>query len=726
MDELVDQLNAAYQRLRLPEPSGAEGATPRPTNGTSIATAKSSERSSPATTSLVVQPAPSQQLVVDDADQVRSEGTTPRAAFVVSPLAPTSSGRSTGLSEQTLPAVLSATPQGCSQRELDVYHAAERICQHISGVDYRRIALEATRANDLVTRLLKEELTLASHCEWVPSYLVARQADRLRNLFQETKAILVRQGVPVPEAILRLATTPPPGMLTSSGSSGAGALSPGGNRPRSVSVDAAAAGGRKGTRSREGSITRAAPLQPAPEEAYDVRVMHSAFDDHTDAHTQELEDELMVLKTKIEKLQREKKELLGTVDRQESQLAALRTKLTKDTEVIYMAQRQMQADLQQLAVQSGHRDLFTSDDELNVSPHGGVAADQSAPNFRKPHPPQQKSGGFSARPSGAATPQADEQLVVTPPAAVSVPCSGEAKDSVASAVNNSCDDNHATQQSAARHPGVHTDANHMSSKYNRLDALYSEVYRGKGMELLWAAIDHVFKYEYDAQQHDVSQNAPLLASEATGGTSPSKLADTLPEGEARAIHLRNAHARFLEELRSSVLARIETFEAFRSATVESTPLRSDYVAQCMQARVKPNSGVVALLSGIAQDGDVETLDLSGNYVGDGGLAPILSIVNRFYRLKTLRLADNGIKNNGVRLLAHVIRNHGSLTALDLSKNSITRTAGRDLLNLVASMPKLTSIDLSGTHIDSTMMEKIEKRLSVNSEGGSHPVDAQAW
>jgi hypothetical protein len=689
IQEQFKELSAAYNRF---VETSAAGGTPAAAGGILVRSA----RSSPSTTSLVPPPPPSQpapasggatmflpsngeMLSIDDSYQVRSERPSPRGES----LSPMGAAGSTARSDtNTMPVILptnnnnnnnnfgSQGTRGASNGEVEVYKAAERLCILISGVDYRTIALQATKACDLVSRMIFEEVSLAKRSDWVPSYLVARQADRLRDLFRETKTILAANNIAIPTALERITSPPPtsPGMA---------------NRLRTVSVDASATGGGRGVHKAADEVSphqqSHRPLIPSADEAYDVRLMHSAFDDRSDPRAREMEDEIMVLKSRLDKTNREKRELQSTVERQEQQLVSMRTKLTKDTEVFYQTQRQMQADLRQLAVTTGHRELLNSDDEVS-------------PTEQRPSP-----GGAGYNNSNNVT----RSLVPTPPDAT-VPT--YVRPDTANDDDGGVRPTSSTSRPRTR-PTSAPDINLQPfAKYNRLDTLYHDVYKGKGMEFLQQAIDVVFKLEYDIQDKD--QTVSTTSTDGMTQQSTTPLAN-------REEVLRNEHHAFMEDFKARVLKNVEEFSSFKNLFADATPLRSEYIAHCMEMRSKPNSGVVTLLSKISTDSEVIELNLSGNYVGDAGLSPLLPVLQRLYRLRTLRLADNGLKNNAIRALCHAVRAHPSLTAIDLSKNNITRSAGRELLSLVASMPKLRAIDVSSTLIDAPLVAKLQTRLDLN-------------
>jgi hypothetical protein len=670
LQEQINLVNAAYHNLME-----SEAAANIPGAGILVHSA----RTSPALTAIAPPASrpPARDggaafLSIEDAIQANSDRSVSPRAESLSPVLPglggSSEGRGTSDKDDThtLPKILASPPgevRRATPQEAELYRAAEQICVLLSGVDYRTLALQSTRACDLVSRMICEEVSLAKRSDWVPSYLVARQTDRLRQLFRETKQLLESNGVEIPVALERITSPAPP---TSPGAA---------SRQRTVSVDASATGGGRGHRIDTDGVLR--PMIPAADEAYDVRLMHSAFDDRSDSKSRDLEDEVMVLKSRLDKANREKRELQGTVERQEQQLVAMRTKLTKDTEVFYQTQRQMQADLRQLAVTTGHRELLNSDDEANMSP-----------TEQRPSPTALNN--YAPRP-----------LVPTPPDAALMPPTAPDEDRPASTT------------ARPHRPSNHTSSENQQQpfgKYNRLDTLYHDVYNGKGMEFLRQAIDVVFKVEYDTSQPPAPGASSTVSTDGVG--SPNGVAMHASREEL----LQDVHAKFVKDIQHQVMTTVENFSSFRSLIAEVTPLRSEYVAQCVQMRTKPNSGVVALLSKVSVDSDVIELNLSGNYVGDSGLTPLLPVLGRLYRLRTLRLADNGLKNNAVRALCLAIRTHPSLTAIDLSKNSITRAAGRELMGLVASMPKLRVIDVSKTMIDEPLVQKLKDRLELNQTG----------
>jgi hypothetical protein len=137
-------------------------------------------------------------------------------------------------------------------------------------------------------------------------------------------------------------------------------------------------------------------------------------------------------------------------------------------------------------------------------------------------------------------------------------------------------------------------------------------------------------------------------------------------------------------------------------------LRDVYEESCKTADVHINSALAKALPerhGAPLQGDV--LDLSRNYVGDRGIVPVLSIIQRSPHLRRLVLCENGLRNNAVKLLCNVVAKHPSISSLDLSDNYISEGAGTAIEALLAENPRVVEIGFRNTKIDSQ-----EQRLRI--------------
>ena len=109
----------------------------------------------------------------------------------------------------------------------------------------------------------------------------------------------------------------------------------------------------------------------------------------------------------------------------------------------------------------------------------------------------------------------------------------------------------------------------------------------------------------------------------------------------------------------------------------------------------------------------EELDLSRNYIGDKGFAPLLLVIQRSPSLQRLVLADNGLRNNAVRMLCAVAAAHPSLHHIDLSDNYISEGAGAALLHLAEENSRITSIEMGNTRIAADQRIRIKDRIAQN-------------
>ena len=154
--------------------------------------------------------------------------------------------------------------------------------------------------------------------------------------------------------------------------------------------------------------------------------------------------------------------------------------------------------------------------------------------------------------------------------------------------------------------------------------------------------------------------------------------------------------------------------------LETSPLLADrslldeYKSYCVDAGIKPNSGLLKTLPSVVGD-FATTINLDLNYIGVKGLQPLLQILRRNRGLKLLNLKDNNLENNEIRQLAQVLMTEcgDALQHLDLSNNPISLAGGSALMDLVASKKSLTTIVLRGTLIQPKVVEKIVEAAESN-------------
>lgn len=161
----------------------------------------------------------------------------------------------------------------------------------------------------------------------------------------------------------------------------------------------------------------------------------------------------------------------------------------------------------------------------------------------------------------------------------------------------------------------------------------------------------------------------------------------------------------------------------------SKSLKEIYEDQCRDRQVHVNSSIAASLperQGAALPTD--TLDMSRNYLGDNGIVPLLSVVERNPNLRVVSFVDNGLRNNAVIALCAVAARHPGIRSIDVSGNCISEGAGNALIKLLEDNPRITTLGIRNTRIDVELRVRIKDLLEKNnalSGGAGVPAAAAA-
>lgn len=106
---------------------------------------------------------------------------------------------------------------------------------------------------------------------------------------------------------------------------------------------------------------------------------------------------------------------------------------------------------------------------------------------------------------------------------------------------------------------------------------------------------------------------------------------------------------------------------------------------------------------------ISTLDLSINYIGIRGLAPVYYVLeHNMSCLQVLNLSGNNMENKDVGELLEVLQDGAgkNLIELDLSYNPITQAGGQAILQYLSSSPRIKKVHLLGTLIPPKVMDGI--------------------
>ncbi|CAC22664.2 conserved hypothetical protein [Leishmania major strain Friedlin] len=133
--------------------------------------------------------------------------------------------------------------------------------------------------------------------------------------------------------------------------------------------------------------------------------------------------------------------------------------------------------------------------------------------------------------------------------------------------------------------------------------------------------------------------------------------------------------------------------------MRSLSLQEVYIRSCAEMGLRPNSGFTSFLPDrCGVDYAEDTVDLSRNYVGDKGIAPILATIEKMPNVRALILSENGLRNRGVELLCASAANMPNFEFIELSDNFISEGAAVALFGLIEHHRQLQVVVFENTKI----------------------------
>jgi Ran GTPase-activating protein (RanGAP) involved in mRNA processing and transport len=126
-----------------------------------------------------------------------------------------------------------------------------------------------------------------------------------------------------------------------------------------------------------------------------------------------------------------------------------------------------------------------------------------------------------------------------------------------------------------------------------------------------------------------------------------------------------------------------------------------------------------LMAVVSVHPSLDTLDVSGNDLGDGAVYTICKVLSQCGALHTLSLSRIGMSDIGLKHLAQTVSAHSSLQMeqIDLSRNSLTNDSLAGLNTMVGSLPTLLYLKLSGNQIDPEVIKEIKRHDDLLIDGG---------
>eukprot|EP01013_Petalomonas_cantuscygni_P010596 TRINITY_DN23751_c0_g1_i1.p1 TRINITY_DN23751_c0_g1~~TRINITY_DN23751_c0_g1_i1.p1 ORF type:complete len:192 (+),score=16.13 TRINITY_DN23751_c0_g1_i1:55-630(+) len=148
-------------------------------------------------------------------------------------------------------------------------------------------------------------------------------------------------------------------------------------------------------------------------------------------------------------------------------------------------------------------------------------------------------------------------------------------------------------------------------------------------------------------------------------------------------------------------------------------LRDIYLAACDEHKVTPNSSVLRHLPAHCGFSVPPVLDLSGNYVGNGGFLALLPVIARCPQLTTVLAPANGLRNTAVFALAGILATHPALVAVDISGNVISDAAAAALLAALAVNPRVRRVVLRDTRVGVDIQAEMKRVLDTRAATEAH-------
>ena len=119
--------------------------------------------------------------------------------------------------------------------------------------------------------------------------------------------------------------------------------------------------------------------------------------------------------------------------------------------------------------------------------------------------------------------------------------------------------------------------------------------------------------------------------------------------------------------------------------------------RCGKSEPDVNDGVVALCDALTALPRLVALDLSSNFLGPKGAAPLASAIvdaGSLAQLRVLSVSSNRLGNAGVEALCAALPRLSRLAELDLAQNEVAAPGARACASMLRGFPSLSSLTLS--------------------------------
>lgn len=148
-----------------------------------------------------------------------------------------------------------------------------------------------------------------------------------------------------------------------------------------------------------------------------------------------------------------------------------------------------------------------------------------------------------------------------------------------------------------------------------------------------------------------------------------------------------------------------------------TTLEDLYIYYCRRCDCKPNTRLASeLRSAYEAAGEqrlLEKIDLSQNYVGPKGIAPVLELARNIHNLNLLDARNNFLEDNELAMVVKALAKHPSVQSVDLGNNRLTEHSVPQILHLLNINTNIVELRLGGNQLLPESMQRIDEALQAN-------------
>jgi|EP00670_Eutreptiella_braarudii_P005213 CRP-like cAMP-binding protein/septum formation inhibitor MinC len=148
------------------------------------------------------------------------------------------------------------------------------------------------------------------------------------------------------------------------------------------------------------------------------------------------------------------------------------------------------------------------------------------------------------------------------------------------------------------------------------------------------------------------------------------------------------------------------------------PIVNEYLTKCKEHNIKkPNKEVIDQLEEAQGFEELESLDLSRNYVGNKGMLAIMEVIAKCKNFSTLVVGQHNAElssdNEFVDKIMQVAAAHPSMTSIDFMGNPVTAYGAKKLLDLARENEQILYLHLDDDELDQKLKIRIREALEAN-------------